>query len=347
MKKYLFRLSFLLLLAAAFLAWEFLGPGTAFTGKSHYLYVSTGSNYTDVKAMMEKDSILAHPRLFDLLARRMDYPKKIKAGKFNIPAGISILNLVRMLRNGRQEPVNLVITKLRTREDLCGLIGRKFECDSAAFAAFLNNPDTLRHYGLDTNTVMTRVLPDTYSYFWNITPTKVFSKFQARYDGFWTPERKAQAKNQGLDPLQVYIIASIVEEETNFNPDKGKIASVYLNRLKCGMKLSADPTVKFAMRDFGLRRIYNKYLSFPSPYNTYEVKGLPPGPICTPSTGTIDSVLTAPKTPYLYFVAKSDFSGASVFAATYEDHLKNAKAYQEALDKEMQQKKNQKDSSAH
>jgi len=130
----------------------------------------------------------------------------------------------------------------------------------------------------------------------------------------------------------VYILSSIVEEETNKQEDKGKIASVYLNRLRSGIKLAADPTIKFALRDFGLKRIFFKHISYPSPYNTYLNAGLPPGPICTPSIKTIDEVLNAPATNYLYFVAKPDFSGYSNFATSYQEHKKNAKAYQQALD---------------
>jgi UPF0755 protein len=152
---------------------------------------------------------------------------------------------------------------------------------------------------------------------------------------WWTAARVQQAKSKGLSPTDAYILASIVEEETNAQGDKGKIASVYLNRMDKGIKLGADPTVKFALRDFELKRIYDKYLKVESPYNTYQHTGLPPGPICTPSTATLEAVLTAPNTDYLYFVAKPDFSGYSNFAATYKEHLAFAKQYREALDKEM------------
>jgi UPF0755 protein len=160
----------------------------------------------------------------------------------------------------------------------------------------------------------------------------IFKKLYAEHQKFWNDERKAKAQRLNLTPEQVYTLASIVEEETNKNEDKGKIASVYINRLRKGMKLAADPTVKFAMRNFELKRIYHKHLAFSSPYNTYLNAGLPPGPICTPSIKTIDAVLNSPRTDYLFFVARSDFSGYSDFASTYQQHQVFAKAYQQALD---------------
>src|SRR5262249_8399368 len=158
------------------------------------------------------------------------------------------------------------------------------------------NNDSLAAYKLDSNTVMTAIIPNTYNIYWNTSFNKIFRKLYTEQEKFWTPERVKKAQALNLTPQQAYTLASIVEEETNKPEDKGKRASVYLNRMETGMKLGADPTVKFAMKDFGLKRIYNKHLSFPSPYNTYLYAGLPPGPICTPSVNTIDAVLNAPAT---------------------------------------------------
>jgi UPF0755 protein len=237
-----------------------------------------------------------------------------------------------MLRSGNQSPVNLVITKLRTREDLAQKVAANFECDSLAFINFLNNNDSLRRYNLDTNSLMTAVIPNTYSILWNTSPAKIFRKLFNDQEKFWNEDRKRKAAALNMTPKQVYTMASIVEEETNKQEDKGKIASVYMNRIETGMKLEADPTVKFAMKDFGLKRILHVHLAYPSPYNTYQQTGLPPGPICTPSQSTIDAVLDAPQTNYIFFVAKPDFNGYSNFAATYAEHLVFAKAYQKALD---------------
>jgi len=338
MKKTVLIVLLVLLAVAGFFAWKLVGPATSFSDKTYYLLVKTGSNYTDVKATLEKDEVLASPAFFDLLAKQVDYPDKVKAGRYAIKKGMSLLHIVRMLKNGQQEPVNLVITKLRTREDLASLAGRKFECDSGSFMQFISNTDSLKQYHLDSNTVMTAVFPDTYTYFWNTTPSRIFSKLYSNYEAYWTPERLSQAAALSLTPQTAYTLASIVEEETAKKDDKGKIASVYLNRISKGMRLSADPTVKFALRQFGLKRIYEKHLLVESPYNTYRVSGLPPGPICTPTRETLEAVLHAPKTNYLYFVARPSLDGYSNFAENYTDHLRYAKEYQQALNKLMEQK---------
>lgn len=335
MKKLLFTLSGLLILIAAIVGYLILGPATAFSSDSHDLYIHTGMDFPQLDSMFQQDEVLAHPAVFNWLAKRFSYPENLKAGKYEIRKGMSLLNLLKMLRNGRQAPVNLVITKLRTREDLAGLIGRKYECDSAAFMRYMNNTDTLSLYGLDTNTVMTMVFPNTYTYFWNTTPSRIFKKLVLASDVFWTPERLRQAEAHHLNRTTAYILASIVEEETTRKLDKPKIASVYLNRLASGMRLSADPTVKFALRRFDLKRVYEKYLLVESPYNTYRNAGLPPGPICTPSEESLEAVLEAPQTNYLYFVAKPDFSGYSNFAETFPEHMQNAKEYQKALDEQI------------
>jgi len=180
---------------------------------------------------------------------------------------------------------------------------------------------------------MSAVFPDTYRYHWTASPATIFEKLYKQYKKIWNEERKVKAKALGITPTQAYILASIIEEETNMQEDKPLMASVYINRLKKGIRLGADPTVKFAVGDFELRRIYQKHLLTDSPYNTYRYAGLPPGPICTPTLKTLDAVLNAPNTNYLYFVAKSDFSQRHEFSETYSEHLKYARLYQEALNK--------------
>lgn len=331
-KRILLGSAVILLLLAGYAGWRLLGPATAFSNDKYYLYIRTGMNYEQLLDSLERDTVLQSPFFFDQVARRMDYPATLKAGKYEIKKDMSLLSIIRMLHNGRQAPVHLVITKLRTRESLASQIGKKFECDSADAMRFFESNDSLAAFGLDSNVFMTAVLPDTYTCFWNTTPTAIFKKMFSEYKTWWTPLRRQQAQEKGLNPTTTYILASIVEEETNAQGDKGKIASVYLNRMARGMKLAADPTVKFAMRDFELKRIYTKYTQIPSPYNTYLNRGLPPGPICTPSLQTLTAVLESPKTDYLFFVAKPDLAGYSNFAATYKEHLQYRKEYTEALD---------------
>lgn len=321
----------IILVIVTITGWKLFGPTVKSPG-GKYLYIRTNASYEDVKDSLLRNKIIIGSWWFDKVSGYLHYDKGIKPGRYRIDDGMNLVSLVRMLRSGNQAAVKLVITKLRTKEDLAKKIGDNFECDSASFIGFLNNYDSIAKYNVDTNTVLTAIIPNTYILTWNNTPARIFRKLYGEQQRFWSTERKNKAGSLQLSEKEVYILASIVEEETNKDEDKGKIASVYLNRMHHGMKLAADPTVKFAMRDFGLKRILFKHLTFNSSYNTYLNPGLPPGPISTPSIKTIDAVLNMPSTDYLYFVAKSDFSGYSNFSYGYDEHMKNAKAYQQALD---------------
>lgn len=330
-KKIILGIIAVLLAAGGFVAWQFLGPATkAPAGK--YLFIKTGSTYDTVKQQLLDEQIIGSAFYFDFLAKRLNYPEAVKAGRYEIKDGMSLLSLIRMLRGGRQSEVSFTIKKLRTLEDLAAWAGKQLEADSAQFMAFFNHPDSLKAYGFTSNTAMCAVIPNTYKIRWNTPPAKVFARLADEQKKFWTAQRVQLASSHGLSPTQAYTLASIVEEETNVPEDKGKIASVYLNRIETGMKLGADPTVKFAMKDFGLKRILNKHLSFESPYNTYLHEGLPPGPICTPSANTLDAVLNAPTTNYLYFVAQPNLTGYSNFATDYNEHMRYARIYQQWID---------------
>jgi UPF0755 protein len=328
----------LIVLLGILIGWRFLGPNTRFTEDKKAFYIKPGSSMGYIEMELEKAGIVKNNRSFDKLARLTGYHKNIIPGRYVFARGASIFTVWKTLKNGRQTPVNFTITKLRTPQDLAKKISSQFNVNEANALRFLSSNDSLRSYGLDSHTVMTAVLPNTYNIYWTTPIHKIFERLHGEQQKFWTPERKNLASSHNLSPVQAYILASIVEEETNMEGDKGKIASVYLNRLETGMRLGADPTVKYALKDFSLKRIYHKHLTVQSPYNTYQVNGLPPGPICTPSLSTINAVLNAPATNYLYFVAKPDFSGYSNFATTYDEHLKYAKAYQQALDEWMKKK---------
>lgn len=330
-KRIIKYLLLIIIVLAAFLLFKVFGPATSAPAEK-YFYIKTGSTYEEVKSSLKSESILSSTFIFDRLSKWMHYDEAIKPGRYEINNGMSMFNLLRMLRNGKQSPVRLIINKIRTKEDIAGFIGKRFECDSTAVINFFNNNDSLKAYELDTNTVVAAIIPNTYIYNWNVTFPKLFKRLYEEQTKFWNEKRKEQAKAIGLTPVQVYTMASIVEEETVKEEDKPLIASVYLNRLAKGMKLGADPTVKFALKNFALKRIYEKYLLFDSPYNTYKYAGLPPGPICTPSVKTIDACLQPAQTKYLYFVASAERPGYHDFAETYEEHLKLAKKYQEKLD---------------
>jgi UPF0755 protein len=331
-------------LVGLFIGWRFFMSNTRFDEKSKYLYIRTGhANYGEVYKSLIDSNFIRNPSSFNFLANRMDVATKLRPGKYEIKKGMSLFDIAKMLRNGKQSPVNLIITKIRTKEQLAAMVGRRFECDSLSMIRFMTNADSLKEFRLDSNTVMTAVFPNTYTYLWNTTPGTIFSKLYAEYEKVWTPERKQLAQQRGLTPATAYILASIIEEETNLKEDKGNMASVYMNRINKGIRLGADPTVKFALRDFSIKRIYEKHTAVESPYNTYRNFGLPPGPICTPSLQTVDEVLNSPSTNYLFFVAKSDFSQRHVFTETYADHLKYAKQYHKALDSLIKTKQAAKD----
>jgi UPF0755 protein len=341
------KLSYLLLIIVilgGIAGWLLLAPATRFTHKSAYLYVydDSGSARSQVMRQLEEKQLLRNPSVLNTLAGWAGVWDKLKTGRYEITKGQSLLSVVRQLRNNKQSPVKLVINKLRTREDLARIIGKNFSTDSAKAITFLSSNDSLQPLGVDTNTLMTLVIPDTYIFNWNTSVRKIMQRLQSEKESFWKKNNRLEkAAALNLSPEQVYTLASIVEEETNTNSEKGNIASVYLNRLNKGMNLGADPTIKFALKDFSLKRIYFVHLAVNSPYNTYKNKGLPPGPICTPSVATLDAVLNQPRTDYLFFVANSDFSGTHHFSSNYAEHEQYAKAYQKALDEYLARKQNQ------
>ncbi len=338
-KKIILFIFVVLIAVAAFAAWRIFGGNTGFTEDKKSLFIKSGSNFNDVLNQLADQKIIKNTGTFKWIATQLNYSNSVKPGKYIILKSSSIYQVAKLLKSGRQTPVNLVISKLRTKENLAQKIAGNFECDSASVMALLNNNDTLIKYGLDTNTAMTAVIPNTYSLLWTTPASRIFKKLYTDQEKFWTPERKQKATALNLTPKKAYILASIVEEESTKDEDKGKIASVYLNRLETGMRLSADPTVIFAMKDFSIKRVFSKYTQLPSPYNTYLNSGLPPGPICTPSIKTIDAVLNAPATGYLYFVAQPNLTGFSNFATTYQEHMVFAKQYQQWLNEYLKAKR--------
>ncbi|HSU27091.1 MAG TPA: endolytic transglycosylase MltG [Chitinophagaceae bacterium] len=321
----------ILLVIGLFAAWKLFGSSV--TNKTgDYFFIRTGMTREDVRKELIQKNFLPPNAWFDIASRILRF-KTVKPGRYKLKKGMSVYKLVKMFRAGDQALVNFVITKSRLPQDIARKAGNQFEFDSSAMMQYLSNADTLQSYGLDSNTLMAVVMPYTYSLNWNSSPAKLFQKFITAYRVFWNATRTRKADSLHLTPVQVITLASIIEEETLVKADKYNIASVYLNRLAINMPLQADPTIKFAMKDFGLKRILNVHLTTPSPYNTYIHYGLPPGPICTASVETVEAVLDAPKTNYFYFVASSNFDGTSVFTTNYNDHLVKAHEYQKALDK--------------
>lgn len=341
MKRILGWLLLLMLLGAAWLAWLVFGAATSFDEKSRYFIIREGETTKEaVLSTLKNEGIVSGTTGLQLIGSVTTVWPKLKTGKYEVKKGQSAYDIARMLRNGKQAEIRLVINKIRTRTDLARLIGKQFSTDSSTAMLFLSSNDSLQQLGTDTTLLFAEIIPDTYIFYWNTPLIRIMRKLKENSELFWEKNnRLAKAQSKGLTKTEAYTLASIVEEETNFDSDKYKIASVYLNRLDKDMLLQACPTIKYAMQDFTITRIYEKYLVNPSPYNTYRKKGLPPGPICTPSPKTIDIVLDAPVTDYLFFVAKSDFSGYHHFSSNYSEHDKYAKEYQKQLDIYMANKK--------
>ncbi|MBS1579543.1 MAG: endolytic transglycosylase MltG [Bacteroidetes bacterium] len=340
MKKIIRCFFIFLIIVCGFFAWMIFSKATSFNESKKYLVIEEGkTDKASVTEALQQQGIISNTTIFSLVGNGIGLWNKIKPGKFEIKKDDNLLTILKTLKNNRQAQINLVINKLRIKEDLAKLISKNFSTDSVSVMNFLNNNDSLKNYNVDTSTVFTVIIPDTYTFYWNTPLRKIFNKLYDASINFWNKNNRTQeAASINFTPQEVYILASIVEEETNHNDDRAKIASVYINRLNKSMALQACPTIKYAMKDFSLTRIYEKYLTNPSPYNTYKRKGLPPGPICTPAPKCIDIVLNAPKTDYLFFVAKADFSGYHHFSTNFAEHSKYAKEYQKALDEYMARK---------
>lgn len=254
-----------------------------------------------------------------------------RTGRYRVSPGITYLQLYRMLRNGVQEPLNLVVPTSRSMKKLASALSQCLMVDSAEIASALTDSTYCAMHGYTTATIPALFIPNTYEVYWDIPIDNLIERMERENARFWTSEREAKAKACGLTHEQVATLASIVDEETANNAEKPMIAGLYLNRLHIGMPLQADPTVKFAVGDFSLRRILNKHLLVESPYNTYRIEGLPPGPIRIASIAGIDAVLNHANHSYLYMCAKEDFSGTHNFATTLSEHYKNARRYVKAL----------------
>lgn len=293
--------------------------------------IPTGTSLKGVAKILKKEGIIELPSYFSWVAQLRSYEGK--AGKYKIPKETnSYYELVGILRSAKQVPIRLTFNNLRFKEQLAGIAGELLETDSLQIAHLMNQAEVLDSYGLNDSTAMTLFIPDTYEFFWNTNAEEFMDRMHKEYQKFWASEdRKAKADSLGMTPTEVYTLASIVDAETTYKPEKARIAGVYLNRLNTrGWKLEADPTVVFAVGDFSIRRVTKAMLQTDSPYNTYMYPGLPPGPIRMASKSAIDAVLNAEKHNYWFFCAKPPVEGepaSHAFARTSAQHGANARRY--------------------
>lgn len=329
---YLFS-ALILLALAAFVIYRSIS-GIRITGKAgKEIYIRTGSAYGTVISQLDSILHVAHPRVLDWIARKKNYPSNIKPGRYVINGGMTYSELIDMLRSGRQKPVNVIFNNVRTLNQLAGKVGGRIEADSSQIIGFLTNDSNYSADGFNKETVIAVFIPNTYQMFWNTDAKGFYNRMLREYRAFWTQDRIAKAKAEDLEPIQVAILASIVDDEVAKKDEKPRIAGVYMNRLRIGMPLQACPTIKFALNDFTITRVLKKYLVVDSPYNTYKYRGFPPGPVGCPSIEGLEAVLNAEKHDYFYFAAKADFSGYHNFARTLSEHNRYAALYQKELDR--------------
>lgn len=276
---------------------------------------------------------IRHRAAFRFYARRIGLADSFKPGHYVLDRGMNVVRIARMLKLGLQTPVRVTINNVRTPAQLAQKLARQLDADSVAWAQVLSSSGQAAKVGFDSVAFFSMFIPDSYEFYWTVSPEEFVSAMKREYDRFWTPRRDSLRKRSGLSRLGVLTLASIVYEETRKTDEMPRVAGVYINRLNRGIPLQADPTVKFAMQDFALRRILHKHLKFPSPYNTYVNKGLPPSPICMPGKNAIDAVLNFEKHDFIFFCARPEFDGYHNFAKTYSEHMRNARAYSAELNR--------------
>jgi len=296
-----------------------------------FIYIDEEKDYEEVVGQLDEKAGLPSGKIFRLLAERMHYPNNVKSGRYAIDPGMTMPDVIRLLRSGNQAAVKLTFNNIRTSEDLAGRLAQQLMVDSLTLLQSLRDPLVAENYGFSPENFVAMFIPNTYEVYWSTNVEGLLMRMKKEYERFWNDSRRKKAGKLNLTPEEVSTLASIVEEEATYTDEYPIVAGLYLNRLKRGMRLEADPTVKFSVGDFSLRRILYSHLEVESPYNTYKRAGLPPGPIRIPSIAAIEATLSPGQHDYLFMCAKDDLSGRHNFAVTHAEHARNAARYQRAL----------------
>lgn len=310
-------------------------PNVDLQGKNFkYVYIPSDADFETLLNELYSQDIIKNHNSFEWMAKRMDLDKNIHPGKYRINNGMNNRQIILMLKNNKQEKVKLTFnSQIRTKEEFIEYLDSKLEMNFEELDEYLSDDILLeKEFGLDPDNIMALVLPNIYEVSWVIKKEELFTQIKDYFNSVWTKDRRDKCKKAGYSLVEVMTLASIVQNESGIASEQQKIAGVYINRLKKNMPLQADPTLKFANRNFEVQRVTNRDKQIDSPYNTYKYKGLPPGPICLVKTQAIDAVLNYSRHNFIFFCAKADFSGYSVFTCTNDEHERYADAYQKALD---------------
>ncbi len=323
----------LILLACGFWCYRTIWSSNFHIAKPVYIYIDEQKDWNKLCQQLCDSVGCLHINNFKILAGWMHYTDHLRTGRYEVQPGMSNIELIRALRSGRQSAIRFTFNSMRTIEEFAEKADQQLMLDGDQIMHYLNDSLWCDSIGFDRRTIIAMLIPNTYELYWNISPEAFMQRMKKEYDAFWNESRRAKATEIGLTPIEVSTLASIVEEESAVVDEYPIIAGLYLNRLKRGMPLQADPTVKYASGNFALQRILNIHLEIDSPYNTYKHEGLPPGPIRIPSTQGLNAVLNYRQHNYLYMCAKEDFSGRHNFAATLSEHNRNADRYRAELNK--------------
>ena len=296
-----------------------------------YIYIPNGSDYEDLLVILEESGYIEDMESFKQVAEWKKYQSPVKAGRYEIHDGMSNNELINLLRSGNQTPVKLSFIGLRTLPILAGKVAVYIEADSTTIADILMDPETAKKYGFNQQTFPAMFIPNTYEFYWNTSAEKFVERMAEEFNKFWNEDRMSKATKLGMSQSEVSTLASIIENETQHNPEKPRIAGVYINRLNDGWRLESCPTVIYAIGDWSMTRVLNSDLEVESPYNTYRNDGLPPGPISVPSISSIDAVLNYEKHDYYFMHANPDLTKTHVFAKTNAQHEAYQRKYKQAM----------------
>ncbi|MBL7859231.1 MAG: endolytic transglycosylase MltG [Cyclobacteriaceae bacterium] len=327
-----FLLFSILLISLGYYAYQICyTPNILVEKENRLILIPEDATFKTVQEKLYEGNYVRDLMSFSFLARLTGYDENIKSGRFILKANMTNLQALNVLKSGIQEPVKITFNNVRIIPELSEKITRNLGMTPDQFEAAVVKFAMSNTMGFTKDNVMAMFIPNTYEVYYNVLPDALIRRMGNEYENFWTDQRKEKAKKMGLTPIEVSILASIVQAETVKESEAPIIAGLYLNRLKTGIALQADPTLKFAVGDFSIKRVLNEHKEIDSPYNTYKYAGLPPGPINMPEINSIDAVLNYSPSDYIYMCAKEDFSGYHNFTNSYNEHLRNASRYQNAL----------------